>query len=401
MVTDDIEFRPISIPKATMDLLLKQERPDRLIVLYVFYYYTAIWQKTNQPKVTKLFAAKALKWKKETVSKYKQELTDLGLVKSVKKRDKSNRIVGHFTKVKFYPKRRQSSSKKDKKQKTIVPPNGPKNHRPPNGASGILNAYSNGNIYVSSPFGSDTPGFDDKIYREWADKLHQTINAANKLKRKSDSKEWIKQFRKLHKDDGATPKRIKRVLNWLCKNYGKKYVPAVFSAITFRDKFLRIENVMKIDKEKKAVKKVKLTKTPRAILKEVEDLSWPKGASRQLPRVIVESFGNYKRFLKINMELRDKYKKRGKKQSRLFAEHLDDSLYEPQEYIVQYMTNIHHNIIDWQAWSGNLSTYIWKYDCDYFDKECAQICEDYSGDSALWDKHRKRLQKASTATKKD
>jgi len=408
MVTDDIEFRPIVLPKATMDILLKEDRPDRLIALYIFYYYTAIWQRTNQPKVTTSYVSNALQWKKDTVTKYKQKLIDIGLIKNVKKRDTENRIIGHYIKVKYYvhtlPKGVSGKLEQKRVPKDINQHSShkksryPIRHTLPKGVSGILNAYSNNKqMLTSNPSGLDTERVmtsNEKFYRKCANRLHKRINIANKLKispgKSSDIKMWHRQFRKLHRDDGADKDRIKTVLNWLCKNYGKRYVPNVFSAISFRDKFLMIENVMRIDKEKRSVKKIKLTKTARIVLKEVDDLSWPKGASSQLPEVVAKSLKNYRAFLKANSELQDKLKK----QTRMFASHLEDSLHEPQEYIIQYLTDIHKRIINWESWSGNLSTYIWKVDCDYFKKQCAEISEDYSGDGMLWKQYQKKLHKA-------
>ena len=57
-----IEHNIIILSKQTLDLFLKQDNPADLIALYCFYYYTAKWQGTNQPKATTDYAAKGLKW---------------------------------------------------------------------------------------------------------------------------------------------------------------------------------------------------------------------------------------------------------------------------------------------------------------------------------------------------
>lgn len=51
----------ICVTKVTIDSLLKEENATDLIALYMFYNYTAKWQKTNQPKCTTEYAANGLK----------------------------------------------------------------------------------------------------------------------------------------------------------------------------------------------------------------------------------------------------------------------------------------------------------------------------------------------------
>ena len=54
-ITYAFEDEPMAIHKNLMSLLLSQRKekgqhPCDLIALYMFYYYTAKWQRTNQPK---------------------------------------------------------------------------------------------------------------------------------------------------------------------------------------------------------------------------------------------------------------------------------------------------------------------------------------------------------------
>lgn len=51
---DFIENNLVTLSKRTFDIFLKQENAADLIALYTFYYYTAKWQDSNQPKVTTL-----------------------------------------------------------------------------------------------------------------------------------------------------------------------------------------------------------------------------------------------------------------------------------------------------------------------------------------------------------
>ena len=92
---------PIVLSKALLDLLLKESDGDNLIALYVFYYYTAKWQKTNQPKATTTYVMKGLGWGEDRVLRIKGRLKELNLVKDVIQRDSNGKIMGYFIKVNF------------------------------------------------------------------------------------------------------------------------------------------------------------------------------------------------------------------------------------------------------------------------------------------------------------
>lgn len=99
--TYEKDQEPIILPKATMDLFLQSENPAPLIGLYCFYYYTAKWQGTNQPKATTKYTARGLQWSADTVRKYKKELIEYGLITDVTVRDAKKKITGHYIKVNF------------------------------------------------------------------------------------------------------------------------------------------------------------------------------------------------------------------------------------------------------------------------------------------------------------
>lgn len=96
-----IENELIILTKQTYDEFLRSDNPVELIALYSFYYYTAKWQKTNQPKCTTGYAAAALKWSEAKVRKYKKELIALGLIEDAAIRDNKNRVSGHYIKLNY------------------------------------------------------------------------------------------------------------------------------------------------------------------------------------------------------------------------------------------------------------------------------------------------------------
>lgn len=106
---NDVADSLIIFNKITFDRLLKTETPADNIALYTFYYYTAKWQKTNQPKCTIAYVANGLKWSESRVRKAKKELSDIGLVEDITSKDESGKISGHFVKVNYF----SSSTLKD------------------------------------------------------------------------------------------------------------------------------------------------------------------------------------------------------------------------------------------------------------------------------------------------
>lgn len=91
----------ISITKPTLDKLLKEDDRANLISLYVFYDYTAKWQKTTIIKSTTNYTANGLNWTTERVQKHKKQLVELGLIEEVVRRNEKNQITGYYIKVNY------------------------------------------------------------------------------------------------------------------------------------------------------------------------------------------------------------------------------------------------------------------------------------------------------------
>ena len=88
------------LSKALLDQFLSKENPDDLISLYCFYYYTAKWQKTNQPKATDSFCMSGLHWGYEKFKKAKSKLIEMGLIEKIQSREKGM-ITAWYVKVNF------------------------------------------------------------------------------------------------------------------------------------------------------------------------------------------------------------------------------------------------------------------------------------------------------------
>ncbi len=101
MKHDFVEDNIVILSKQTIDLFLKQKNPADLIALYCFYYYTAKWQKTNQPRATISYVAEGLKWGKDKTRNNKQKLIKLGLVEDIRNTNAQGRVEGWYVKIKY------------------------------------------------------------------------------------------------------------------------------------------------------------------------------------------------------------------------------------------------------------------------------------------------------------
>lgn len=104
-MSNTIEYRPVVINKATYDKLLRTDKPSDAIALYNFYYYTAVWQETNQAKATDKYCMKGLKMGRNRFRRAKKILLELGLIQAIKYVNKKNRFEGHYIKVNYYARR--------------------------------------------------------------------------------------------------------------------------------------------------------------------------------------------------------------------------------------------------------------------------------------------------------
>lgn len=101
MQVNSIENELVILTKQTLDILLDTQNPSDAIGLYTFYYYTAKWQKTNQPRCTTSYTAQGMKWSETRVRKIKKELIDRGLIEDICQKDENGKISGHYIKLNY------------------------------------------------------------------------------------------------------------------------------------------------------------------------------------------------------------------------------------------------------------------------------------------------------------
>lgn len=112
---NDIADNLLILNKITVDRLFQLENCADCIALYVFYYKTAKWQKTDTVKANDQYVKKSLKWGISKIQKTKQALKEHGLIDIVQRR-KDGKIEGWFIKVSYLVNERKADEIKIKVQ---------------------------------------------------------------------------------------------------------------------------------------------------------------------------------------------------------------------------------------------------------------------------------------------
>ncbi len=124
-----IEDSLVILTKQTLDIFLRQENPSELIALYTFYYYTAKWQKTNQPKCTTDYVSEGLHWNFRKVRRVKKQLIEFGLIEDARIVDpKTKRVKGYYVKINYIFKK-ETLEKTGAQKKGVQKARGAKNDR--------------------------------------------------------------------------------------------------------------------------------------------------------------------------------------------------------------------------------------------------------------------------------
>ena len=128
---NDIADDLLILNKITIDRLFQLENCADCIALYVFYYKTAKWQKTNTVKANDQYVKKSLKWGISKIQKTKQTLKEHGLIDIVQRR-KDGKIEGWFIKVSYLV----SERKADEIKINVQESNNTQNEQVENSTSG-------------------------------------------------------------------------------------------------------------------------------------------------------------------------------------------------------------------------------------------------------------------------
>lgn len=99
-----------AITQVTYDRLMREPDGMDLVALWMFYAYTARWQKTNQARASLSYVRKGTKWCESKVQRVKNKLVDMGLLENIRKNDTEGKVTGWFVKVRYLAKSTPSKS---------------------------------------------------------------------------------------------------------------------------------------------------------------------------------------------------------------------------------------------------------------------------------------------------
>ena len=100
LLLNDISDELLILNKTTIDTLFKLENCSDCIALYVFYYKTAKWQKTNTIKANDTYIRNSLNWGADKIRRTKQLLKENGLIDIVQNRE-NGKIQGWYIKISY------------------------------------------------------------------------------------------------------------------------------------------------------------------------------------------------------------------------------------------------------------------------------------------------------------
>ena len=240
-----VHEEPIVVSKALLDILLKEENPADLIALYCFYYYTAKWQKTNQPRATTEYTASGLKWSTIKVRKVKKQLTDLKLIEDVTHYGADGKITGHFVKINFIwtHKTTLSVSPPYSVDQSVADQEG--------------NALRDNNILNASNSGSGMIIVNPKklsskernnTYLPIARYLAGIILTKKNMNYTTiQIQSWTNDIRQLVENNQVSIERVKAGLKWYKEHIGEQYCPVIESGKSLKEKFAKLEAAMERD----------------------------------------------------------------------------------------------------------------------------------------------------------
>jgi hypothetical protein len=255
MKHDFIENEIIILSKNTLDIFLKDDNPRDLISLYCFYYYTAKWQKTNQPKANLKYCAKGLKCGIDKIRKNKQKLVKLDLIEDAKDIDKkTGKVKGWYIKVKYIWKQENhpinsTSGGENKNNSTLWnEPQGGTNHRvddePTNALSAnSLNALSANSLNASKE--ENANAFLDKDRKELIF-LFKEVNPNYELlfARRNQGEALKRMFLKFGRE------KLENTIKALPKIIYKKYAPKITTPIELENNLAKLIAFYKQEKSK-------------------------------------------------------------------------------------------------------------------------------------------------------
>jgi hypothetical protein len=234
----DQNEEPIVLSKHLLEILLQDPHPVEVIGLYVFYYFQAKYQKTNQIWATTEFTANGLHWGIEKVRSVKTRLRNLGLIEDIQNREQNNIFGKWYIKINFIWTQRRTSD---------FPNLGfsePRIFRTSEKSTTKCLKEKELKCLKEKELNKNT--LSPKMeYFPFAEKLSKIISTKKSIHHTpTQIQSWAKEIKKLINTNKIESHRVQAALDWYSENIGMPYVPVIESGSSFREKFLKLEDAM-------------------------------------------------------------------------------------------------------------------------------------------------------------
>ena len=189
--------------------------------------------------------AKKLNITKPTLIKYNAVLVKYKLISIIK-------TTGEVNVISLLKIQEKETASKNRPVKEVYHPS--KGGLPPP----VKEVYPNKNKYKKNKRKTVANKFDNVLFslKDMNDKktfnvictnkLYKALHKKRKMQRIPNIQTWNRQFKNLYTKSNPTitKAQVKKVLNWYCKHIGEKYLTKAYSAKTFCDSFIKIEDSM-------------------------------------------------------------------------------------------------------------------------------------------------------------
>jgi len=199
---------------------------------------------------------------------------------------------------------------------------------------------------------------------EWATEvarqLAEALIKARRTTKRPHIPTWTKTLSKLESVD--TPEKIQKVAEWFIANIKEKYTPLVFSAESFRDKFIQLEAAY--TRARGATAGPASPEVREALSR--QGFRWSPDDTPLVVPFAQESLDAYQEF---SARLAA-FVPNPKKATHRAAVHMRAFHPSPRAFLAEWIRTVHRVSISWDGWTpGRLSFWAWYPTCRLWSSE--------------------------------
>lgn len=206
------------------------------------------------------------------------------------------------------------------------------------------------------------------------------LGATHPRFKKSTALGWAEHMRLLRSADEIPGCDIDAVLQWYTANIGGQYIPQVFSAAKFRDRWWDLRAAYERNRPLPAGQEI--TPLAERVAGRLTPLGWPAGSASQLPGAVQASLTNYAAW---RMRLVAVANDHPHPKMRRLAHHLTGTAPALGQCVFAWFTTVHGTITRAPAFSGDLRRYVWAEDAERFEATARQWVTAYCGNAKRWE----------------